>query len=104
MWLKYVPLNVDIKQEVDKNSDPSTPYLSRLTFVSEYWKETLRFKSCGIHLANDDEEDDVSSEDFEEAEAATVSAASVSVLSGTKRGLERCDQTDGEPHPTQRFK
>ncbi|KAK9933097.1 hypothetical protein M0R45_020306 [Rubus argutus] len=50
-----------------------------------------------------DDKDDLSSEDFEEAEAATVSAASVPVLSGTKRGLEHCDH-DGEPHPTKRFK
>lgn len=125
VWLKYIPLNVDIKQEVDTKSDPSTPYLCRLTFFSEYCEGTFLFKSCGVHLANvpydDDEEeeeeedygydddehydeDNVISEDFEEAEAAiTVSAASVSVLSGTKRGLEHCDH-DGEPHPTQRFK
>jgi hypothetical protein len=105
VWLKYIPLNVDIKQEVDTQSDQSTPYSCRLHFSYLDGKGFL-IKSCGVHLANvpydeEDDEDDVSSEDFEEAEAATVSAASV--LSGTKRGLEHCDH-DGEPHPTKRFK
>ncbi|XP_024192843.2 TMV resistance protein N-like [Rosa chinensis] len=58
VWLKYIPLKVDIKQEVDRKSDPWMPYLCRLKF-SYLPGDAFLFKSCGVHLVNVPCDDDV---------------------------------------------
>ncbi|KAM5569600.1 hypothetical protein ABKV19_016884 [Rosa sericea] len=83
VWLKYIPMNVGIKEEVDAKSDQWTPYSCQLSFFYIGGQGFL-FRSCGVHLAsvpydddddddhdydedeNDGDEDDVSSEDSAE--------------------------------------
>ncbi|XP_061993534.1 TMV resistance protein N-like [Rosa rugosa] len=76
VWLRYIPLKVDIKKEVDRNSDPWMPYLCQLTFSylsdedeeeDEDEDEDLVNVPCEDEDEDEDEdlgdEDDVSSED-----------------------------------------
>ncbi|PRQ23822.1 putative TIR domain, winged helix-turn-helix DNA-binding domain-containing protein [Rosa chinensis] len=62
VWLKYIPLAVDIKSKLNEKR-PSMPYMCRVVFHQMHGKGLL-YKSCGVHLAGmprdggDQDEDD----------------------------------------------
>ncbi|KAK9942548.1 hypothetical protein M0R45_008207 [Rubus argutus] len=77
VWLKYIPLDVDIKSELDRES-PLLPYMCRIVFYFFHGRGLL-FKSCGVHLAGMPREGDDQDEDDNDHHQQQEQSLSLSV-------------------------